>query len=95
MTAPASGSLTTGDQSAEPVMIKTGDFVVTLDKYVIEVCEVTKVTALSFYRKRYGRETRQLSHSVVFSGPESVARNLAEKLVASRVEKANDDSPFI
>ncbi len=72
------------------IAIKDGDFVVLKESYRIEVRQVFKVTAqLLFYRRDdwngKPQEPRRIRRDkVVFSGSESVARDLAELLTSSR-----------
>lgn len=88
MTTAASGSRATGDPKPS---IAAGDFVVTKERYSINVHFVMKVTPQSFYHMRGMRETRQSSANVVFSGPEHVANKLAAQLTSSRAQKSDDE----
>lgn len=65
------------------VPIRDGDFVVVQERWGTEVKQAIKVTEFYIYHKTHDVERRMRRDDIVFSGPEAIARRLAEQLTSS------------
>jgi hypothetical protein len=70
------------------VPIRDGDFVVTQERWGTEVKQAIKITEFYIYHRTGtgGDERRMRRDDIVFSGPEAVARKLAEQLTSSAAQ---------